>query len=218
MSTADLERAVEAAWEARETLSPKTGGAAAEAVEDALALLDSGEARVAEKQGDGWIVNQWLKKAVLLSFRLQDMETIPGGPGADTHWYDKVPSKFAGWDEARFQEAGLPCRAQRHRAALGLRRARRGADALVREYRRLCRQRHHDRHLGHGGELRADRQELPYLGRHRHRRRAGAAPGEPGDHRGTTALSAPAARWRKESLSSRALCWRWASSSARRPG
>ena len=107
MNTGDLERAVEAAWEARETLSPKTGGAAAEAVETALALLDSGKARVAEKQGDGWIVNQWLKKAVLLSFRLQDMEMIPGGPGADTRWYDKVPSKFAGWDEARFREAGF---------------------------------------------------------------------------------------------------------------
>ncbi|CAI8039747.1 2,3,4,5-tetrahydropyridine-2,6-dicarboxylate N-succinyltransferase, partial [Geodia barretti] len=96
----DLERAVEAAWEARDTLSPASGGAAADAVETALTLLDSGEARVAEKQGDDWIVNQWLKKAVLLSFRLNDMATIPGG-------YDKVPSKFAGWDEARFQDAGF---------------------------------------------------------------------------------------------------------------
>ena len=107
MSTADLERAVEAAWEERDALSPTSGGAAAEAVETALALLDSGEARVAEKRDSTWIVNQWLKKAVLLSFRLNDMETIPGGPGADTSWYDKVPSKFAGWDEARFQEAGF---------------------------------------------------------------------------------------------------------------
>ena len=107
MNLVDLERAVEAAWEERDSLSPASGGAAAEAVETALALLDSGEARVAEKRDGEWIVNQWLKKAVLLSFRLNDMATIPGGPGADTSWYDKVPSKFAGWDEARFQEAGF---------------------------------------------------------------------------------------------------------------
>ena len=107
MSTGDLAQAVESAWDARDTLSPESGGAAADAVEAALALLDSGEARVAEKRDGGWIVNQWLKKAVLLSFRLNDMATIPGGPGADTPWYDKVPSKFAGWDEARFQDAGF---------------------------------------------------------------------------------------------------------------
>ena len=107
MNLVDLERAVEAAWEERDTLSPTSGGAAAEAVEAALNLLDTGEARVAEKRDGAWIVNQWLKKAVLLSFRLNDMATIPGGPGADTSWYDKVPSKFAGWDEARFQEAGF---------------------------------------------------------------------------------------------------------------
>ena len=107
MSTGDLEHAVEAAWEARDTLTPKTGGAAAEAVDAALALLDSGEARVAEKRDGAWIVNQWLKKAVLLSFRLNDMAAIPGGPGTDTPWFDKVPSKFAGWDEARFREAGF---------------------------------------------------------------------------------------------------------------
>ena len=107
MSTGDLERAVEAAWEERGTLTPESGGAAAEAVETALALLDSGEARVAEKRDGTWIVNQWLKKAVLLSFRLNDMTTIPGGPGTDTPWYDKVPLKFAGWDEARFRDAGF---------------------------------------------------------------------------------------------------------------
>lgn len=107
MSRGDLERAVEAAWEERDRLTPTSGGPAAEAVETALDLLDSGEARVAEKQDGAWVVNQWLKKAVLLSFRLRDMATIPGGPGADTHWYDKVPSKFAGWDEARFTDAGF---------------------------------------------------------------------------------------------------------------
>ena len=107
MSRGDLAQAVEAAWEERDTLTPASGGGAAEAVETALALLDSGEARVAEKPDGAWIVNQWLKKAVLLSFRLQDMAAIPGGPGADASWYDKVPSKFAGWDAARFEEAGF---------------------------------------------------------------------------------------------------------------
>ena len=107
MSRGDLAQAVEAAWEERDTLTPASGGGAAEAVETALALLDSGEARVAEKRDGAWVVNQWLKKAVLLSFRLQDMAAIPGGPGADACWYDKVPSKFAGWDAARFEEAGF---------------------------------------------------------------------------------------------------------------
>ncbi len=107
MSRGDLAQAVEAAWEERDTLTPASGGGAAEAVEMALALLDSGEARVAEKRDGAWVVNQWLKKAVLLSFRLQDMAAIPGGPGAHASWYDKVPSKFAGWDAARFEEAGF---------------------------------------------------------------------------------------------------------------
>ena len=107
MSAGELERAVEAAWEERDRLTPQTGGAHAEAVDAALALLDSGDARVAEKRDGAWVVNQWLKKAVLLSFRLNDMATIPGGPGATTSWYDKVPSKMAGWDEARFKDAGF---------------------------------------------------------------------------------------------------------------
>ena len=107
MDARELERAVEAAWEERDSLKPGEGGVAGAAVEAALALLDSGAARVAEKRDGAWRVNQWLKKAVLLSFRLNDMAVIPGGPGADTPWYDKVPSKFAGWDEARFREAGF---------------------------------------------------------------------------------------------------------------
>ena len=107
MDARESERAVEAAWEDRDSLKPGAGGAAGAAVEAALALLDSGAARVAEKRNGAWRVNQWLKKAVLLSFRLGGMAVIPGGPGEDTPWYDKVPSKFAGWDEARFREAGL---------------------------------------------------------------------------------------------------------------
>jgi len=95
------------AWEQRDTLTPETDGAARDAVDTALRALDSGERRVAEKSGDGWHVNEWLKKAVLLSFRLNDMTAIAGGPGDATPWFDKVPSKFAGWDQARFREAGF---------------------------------------------------------------------------------------------------------------
>ncbi|RIY02824.1 2,3,4,5-tetrahydropyridine-2,6-dicarboxylate N-succinyltransferase [Aureimonas flava] len=106
-SHADLERTIEAAFEARETVSPATGGEVRAAVDTALDLLDRGEAKVATRGADGaWTVHQWLKKAVLLSFRLNDMETIPGGPGGAA-WWDKVPSKFDGWDEARFREAGF---------------------------------------------------------------------------------------------------------------
>ena len=107
MDLNSLEAAIETAWDDREALSSDTTGAAREAVDEALNALDDGSARVAEKTGDGWVVNQWLKKAVLLSFRLNDMSAIPGGPGTDTNWFDKVPSKFAGWDEARFRAAGF---------------------------------------------------------------------------------------------------------------
>jgi 2,3,4,5-tetrahydropyridine-2,6-dicarboxylate N-succinyltransferase len=100
--TADLARVIDAAWEKRDDLGPEVG----DAVEEALRLLDSGAARVAEKGPDGWTVNQWLKKAVLLSFRLNPMEAIPGGPGG-APWWDKVPSKFLGWDAADFSRAGF---------------------------------------------------------------------------------------------------------------
>ena len=101
-----LEQTIEALWDARDSLSPATTGDARDAVVAALDLLDSGERRVAEKVDGSWQVNQWLKKAVLLSFRINDMEAIPGGPGG-AHWWDKVPSKFEGWDENRFREAGF---------------------------------------------------------------------------------------------------------------
>lgn len=106
MSRTDLATTIDAAWEDRAGISPSTGGAVRDAVEEALALLDSGQARVAEKAGDGWQVNQWLKKAVLLSFRLTDMSLVPGGPGGSS-WWDKVPSKFEAWDEGRFRSAGF---------------------------------------------------------------------------------------------------------------
>jgi 2,3,4,5-tetrahydropyridine-2-carboxylate N-succinyltransferase len=98
---------IDAAWEKRDQVSPATRGEVREAVESALAALDAGETRVAERIDGRWQVRQWLKKAVLLSFRLNDMAPIAGGPGGDAPWFDKVPSKFAGWDAARFRAAGF---------------------------------------------------------------------------------------------------------------
>ena len=98
---------IERAWEERESLGFDSKGEVRDAVESALAMLDSGEARVAEPDGaGGWRVNQWLKKAVLLSFRLNDMAEIAGGPGG-APWWDKVPSKFEGWSAGRFRQAGF---------------------------------------------------------------------------------------------------------------
>jgi 2,3,4,5-tetrahydropyridine-2-carboxylate N-succinyltransferase len=104
--TADLSRTIDEAWERRETLGSSTEGRVREAVEAALDGLDSGHFRVAEKHQDEWHVHQWLKKAVLLSFRLNTMRQIPGGPDG-TNWWDKVESKFAGWSESEFREAGF---------------------------------------------------------------------------------------------------------------
>jgi 2,3,4,5-tetrahydropyridine-2,6-dicarboxylate N-succinyltransferase len=111
MTDTHLAATIDAAWDGRESISPATGGEWREAVEAALDGLDSGELRVAEKTPQGWQVHQWLKKAVLLSFRLNDMVEIPGGPvdserGA-AKWWDKVPSKFAGWSSNRFRDAGF---------------------------------------------------------------------------------------------------------------
>jgi 2,3,4,5-tetrahydropyridine-2-carboxylate N-succinyltransferase len=101
----ELQAVIEAAWDARDTLSITTKGEVRDAVNEALAGLDAGSLRVAEKGDGGWTVNQWLKKAVLLSFRLNDNVLVPG-PGATT-WFDKVPSKFEGWGENRFRDAGF---------------------------------------------------------------------------------------------------------------
>jgi 2,3,4,5-tetrahydropyridine-2-carboxylate N-succinyltransferase len=106
MQHQDLQRVIDDAFERRDAIGFDTKGEVRDAVEAALDLLDRGEARVAEKGPDGWTVNQWLKKAVLLSFRLNDMSVIPGGPGGAV-WWDKVPAKFAGWDEARFRAGGF---------------------------------------------------------------------------------------------------------------
>src|SRR5690242_16966520 len=111
MTDADLAATIDAAWDARDTLCPQSRGAWRDAVEEALDGLDTGRVRVAEQTTAGWRVHQWLKKAVLLSFRLNDMVEIPGGPtdperGA-ARWWDKVPSKFAGWSSNRFRDAGF---------------------------------------------------------------------------------------------------------------
>ena len=104
--TADLEALIDQAWEERDRVGPETHGEVRTAVDRALALLDSGQARVAEPADGGWTVNQWLKKAVLLSFRLNPMERIGGAPGGG-FWWDKVPSKFAAWGDKEFAEAGF---------------------------------------------------------------------------------------------------------------
>ncbi len=107
MSHDQLERTIDAAWEARADVSPAMHGEVREAVESALDALDTGALRVAERGGDGaWHVNQWAKKAVLLSFRLNDMTPLEGGPQNGT-WWDKVDSKFAGWGEAEWRQAGF---------------------------------------------------------------------------------------------------------------
>ena len=104
--TAHLQSTIDTAWENRDAVDLNTTGEIRDAVNTSLELLDSGNARVAEKTPDGWQVNQWLKKAVLLSFRLNDMSMIAGGPGG-ANWWDKVPSKFEGWSSSRFREAGF---------------------------------------------------------------------------------------------------------------
>ncbi|HEV7277198.1 MAG TPA: 2,3,4,5-tetrahydropyridine-2,6-dicarboxylate N-succinyltransferase [Devosiaceae bacterium] len=122
MAHEDLAQRIDQAFEARSEVSVSTQGEVREAVNEALRLLDSGATRVAEKQADGnWHVNQWLKKAVLLSFRLNDNSLIEGGPDG-ARWWDKVPSKFAGWSENSFRDAGfraVPGAIVRHSAHIG---------------------------------------------------------------------------------------------------
>ena len=107
MNRNQLEKIISDAWEARNNINTETTGEIRNAVEDALDLLDSGKARVAERKSLGkWHVNQWLKKAVLLSFRLNDMGMISGGADG-AHWFDKVPSKFRDWNESEFRDSGI---------------------------------------------------------------------------------------------------------------
>ena len=107
MSNSQLETAIESAWEARDEISSATMGEARDAIEATLEALDNGKLRVAEPKENGqWHVNQWAKKAVLLGFRIQDMEIQEGGPQGGT-WWDKVDSKFKGWNASDFQSAGF---------------------------------------------------------------------------------------------------------------
>lgn len=110
MSTTDLAATIDAAWENRAEIGINTQGPVREAVEQAIELLDSGQVRVAQKIDGEWVTHQWLKKAVLLSFRLADNKIIANGPGEGVFW-DKVPSKFEGWGENRFApRASASCR------------------------------------------------------------------------------------------------------------
>jgi len=101
-----IDKVIEAGWDTRDVVNTSTRGELRDAVDAALAGLDDGTYRVAAKADNGWAVNQWLKKAVLLSFRLNDNALIANGPG-EAHWWDKVPSKFDGWGENRFRAAGF---------------------------------------------------------------------------------------------------------------
>ena len=107
MELSELEPIIDQAWEQRDEISPSVRDERRDAIDEALDALDQGRARVAEKRGGDWHVNQWLKKAVLLSFRLNDMTPIDGGPGARSAWFDKVPSKFEGWGDNQFRAAGF---------------------------------------------------------------------------------------------------------------
>jgi 2,3,4,5-tetrahydropyridine-2-carboxylate N-succinyltransferase len=106
MDLSRMQATVEAAWDKRDGVNAATQGEVREAVNAALDALDSGKVRVSHKGDGGWVVNQWLKKAVLLSFRLNDSSVVPGGPGK-SGWYDKVPSKFEGWGDNAFRSAGF---------------------------------------------------------------------------------------------------------------
>ena len=132
MTNTELQAIIEQAWEARESLGPRGHRAVRKAVDATLKALDQGTVRVAENTGQvgAWRVNEWLKKAILLSFRLYDMAPIAGGPGwglgyvrhGYSCWFDKIPSKFAGWGKAKFRAAGfraVPNCIVRHSAYIG---------------------------------------------------------------------------------------------------
>jgi len=134
MSAAQLEATINNAFETLDGISTSTKGEVREAVDHALELLDKGEARVAEREADGkWKVHQWLKKAVLLSFRLNDMTAIPGGPGKATWW------EIRRLEREPFSRRRLSRGAGRHCPPLSLHRQERRADAILRQPRRLCR-------------------------------------------------------------------------------
>ncbi len=193
---ARLRATIETAFERRQTLTPESAGSdLLAAVEEALGLLDRGELRVAEQHAGRWSVNEWLKKAVLLYFRTHHNRLSDAGYA---RFYDKVPLKFASLDADEFAAHRSARRASRHRAPRGLHRSQRRTDALLRQYRRLYRFGHHGRYLGHGGLVRADRQERAPVGRGRHWRRARTAPGRARRSSRTIVLSARAQKSSRE--------------------
>ena len=106
MNIDDLQESINKAWDGRDLVTPETEGEVRDAVQESLEGLDAGVYRVAEKQSEGWVVHQWLKKAVLLSFRLSNMGLISGAPG-NANWFDKVSSKFSSWEASDFERAGF---------------------------------------------------------------------------------------------------------------
>ena len=119
MKSPSLKDTINKAWDESSNLDTNTTGEIRDAVDEALKMLDCGKARVASKENGVWTVHQWLKKAVLLSFRLNGMKKIAGGPGDDSGWYDKVSSKFEGWGQSEFDDAGfraVPSAVVRHSA------------------------------------------------------------------------------------------------------
>ena len=150
--TADLRSTIEDAFENRDAVNSETRGPVREAVVEALNLLDSGTARVAEKTTGGWVVNQWLKKAVLLGFRLNDMKPISGGPGGANCGTRRPASSPVG--ARRNSGKRLSGRSELYGSPFGPHRAGRGVDALFRQPGRLCGPRRHDRYLRPSGPAR----------------------------------------------------------------
>ena len=166
---AKIKTVIEEAWDARDGIGPETGDPCRSAVTAVLEALDSGEMRVASPDGaGGWTVHQWLKKAVLLSFRINDMIHVPGGPGGGGCGTRCRENSSTGTQTA----SGRPVSARRRArsCAIPLYRPRGGADAKFRQCRSPCRSRHDGRYLGHDRLLRPGRQKLPYLRGGRHRR------------------------------------------------
>ena len=164
----DTQTIIVEAFERRAEITPRNVETLVrDAVQDTIERLDRGEIRVAERRDGAWVVNDWIKKAVLLSFRIEDNAFIKGG---FTNYYDKVPSKYAEYNAREFREGGVrvvpPAAARRGSVHSPLLRP----DAVLRQHRGLCGLRHHGGHLGHRGLLRPDRQERPPLGRCGHRR------------------------------------------------
>jgi 2,3,4,5-tetrahydropyridine-2,6-dicarboxylate N-succinyltransferase len=177
IQTGPIQTIIEAAWDARDGIGPSTTGEVRDAVAEALALLDSGHARVAEPGAQGWQVNQWLKKAVLLSFRLNDNQ-IMEGPG-NSNWWDKVPSKFDGWGENRFREAGfraVPGCVVRAGAHIGRNVVLMPSFVNIGAYVG-------DNSMGDRGQLRPDWQECASVRRRWHWRRARTVAGQSCCHR-----------------------------------